>query len=464
MDYTKFLELCGYDDALLKEQSPRIDKAFQRAGITEADVSRGEERLQTYYPVELEGVRGLLGCWMKEFVNLMLCRDEYKKIIYTEWPGVGAAMGQGAMLHYPDVYVATPMSQTINIVYGAIFDKLGSVLEAGEETGFPPGEAHCALWQAHVGALKTGLIPEPDLVIAPGYLCDIPAETDQLVEEVLDIPVVHIDGCLDWQWGLWPEVPAREVNYGVRRLREVQAKMGEVIGGEVTAEDVNKGFADVMKIYYNFQPLVTMMAKADPQPVSQLALDLVFWMTNTPMRHKDESNQALMTLTKEVRDRIDQGFGISPKGSPRIFSAWPIAVDPRVGHMIEEVGLNVAVVCLNWLAPSYYKVTYADALAILLEATYKTGVCSTSGAVGYDVEVCKTFDVDGAIITYPYSCRLVAITPIMKKKAIQEQLGIPAMVLEADVYDTRQYSAGSLKTRVEAFAELLRAKKAATVA
>ena len=35
MDYTKLFEICGYDDTLLKEQSPRIDKAFQRAGIAE---------------------------------------------------------------------------------------------------------------------------------------------------------------------------------------------------------------------------------------------------------------------------------------------------------------------------------------------------------------------------------------------------------------------------------------------
>ena len=174
MDYTKYFELCGYDEALLKEQSPRIDKAFQRAGITEADIVKGEERLNTYYPVELLGVRQILKCWMKEFVNLMLCRDEYEKVIYTEWPGVGAAMGQGAMIHYPEVYVATPISQTINIVYGAIFDKLGTILDVGEECGFPPGEAHCALWQTHLGSMVKGLIPFPDLMISSGWYCDIP--------------------------------------------------------------------------------------------------------------------------------------------------------------------------------------------------------------------------------------------------------------------------------------------------
>ena len=464
MDYTKLLQLCGYDDELLKQQSPRIDKAFQRAQITEADVSRGEERIQRYYDTELQGVRLLLRCWMKEFVNLMLCRDEYKTIIYTEWPGVGAALGQGAMHHHADLYVSTPASQTLNQIYGALFDKLTPVMEAGEQIGFPPGEAHCALWQTHVGALQLGLIPKPDLIIAPGYLCDIPCESDELVEQVLGIPVVHIDGCLDWQWGLWPEIPAREVNYGVKRLKEVQAKMGEVLGGEVTDEAVNLGFMDLMKLYYNFQPLVTMLGNADPQPTSQTSLDPIFWMMNSPMRHKDEANEACMILTKEIKDRIDQGVGIAPKGAPRIFTAWRIAVDPGVLKMMEEVGLNVAVVGQDWLASSFYQVTRTDPLGLMLEATYKTGPCSSSGAVGYDVEVCKAFNLDGAIITYPYSCRMCAITPIMKKKGIQDQCGIPAMVLEADVYDTRQYSPASMRTRVEAFAELLRMKKSTLAA
>jgi benzoyl-CoA reductase/2-hydroxyglutaryl-CoA dehydratase subunit BcrC/BadD/HgdB len=40
-----------------------------------------------------------------------------------------------------------------------------------------------------------------------------------------------------------------------------------------------------------------------------------------------------------------------------------------------------------------------------------------------------------------------------------ESLGIPVLVVEGDIYDTRNYSAGQLKTRIESFAEVLKAKK-----
>jgi benzoyl-CoA reductase/2-hydroxyglutaryl-CoA dehydratase subunit BcrC/BadD/HgdB len=47
---------------------------------------------------------------------------------------------------------------------------------------------------------------------------------------------------------------------------------------------------------------------------------------------------------------------------------------------------------------------------------------------------------------------------------VEETTGIPVMSLEIDAYDSRNYSAAALRTRVEAFAEMLRARKAAAVA
>ena len=44
---------------------------------------------------------------------------------------------------------------------------------------------------------------------------------------------------------------------------------------------------------------------------------------------------------------------------------------------------------------------------------------------------------------------------------LPEELGIPVLPLEWDCYDARDYSAESLRTRIETFAEVVRARKAA---
>ena len=134
MDYTNFFKLCGFDDEELRREGKRIDRAFQKLGIDESDVKRGEERIQTYYNVEFEGVRTLLGIWMKELIALALAREEKKRVIYSEWPGLANIMLMGAMHACNDVYFGSPASQTLNIVMGSIFDKLTPIMEAGERS------------------------------------------------------------------------------------------------------------------------------------------------------------------------------------------------------------------------------------------------------------------------------------------------------------------------------------------
>lgn len=46
------------------------------------------------------------------------------------------------------------------------------------------------------------------------------------------------------------------------------------------------------------------------------------------------------------------------------------------------------------------------------------------------------------------------------KQFVEKQTGIPVLSLEMDVYDSRTYSAAALRTRVETFADMLRARKA----
>ena len=47
------------------------------------------------------------------------------------------------------------------------------------------------------------------------------------------------------------------------------------------------------------------------------------------------------------------------------------------------------------------------------------------------------------------------------EKGMEDELGIPVLLLEGDLFDPRSYRAEALRTRVEAFADLLQMRKAA---
>ena len=466
MDYTAFFKLCGFNEDELKRESSRIDKAFQRLGIGEEDVRWGEDRIQTFYNVEFESVRKLLGVWMKELIALALAKDENRKVVYSEWPGVANILMMGAKHSAPDVYFGSPASQTLNMVMGGIFDKLTPIMEAGEDSGLTPGKAHCALWMTHIGAIVSGLIPKPDLIISAGWLCDQAAEADQLLHEIYGIPTTYVDGCLDWQYDVWMDIGRKQVEYTGGQLRQVKEKVEEATGCEISDADLQAGFGEMGQLFFNFQTLSALVGRSDPQPISQTNLDLSYWMFYTPLVHKNEANQAVLTMCREVKPLVDEGKGIVPKGAPRVYSGIRYAVDPSIIKMMEGAGLALPCLMADYLLPGTLdNMESSDPCELMAEGIYKMGVIvrQASGIAGYMRECCKDWRVDGCVLTYPFSCR-VASGMYIVKDVLQKELGLPTLLLEADAYDTRQYSAGQLRTRVEAFAELLRMRKTATAA
>lgn len=93
----------------------------------------------------------------------------------------------------------------------------------------------------------------------------------------------------------------------------------------------------------------------------------------------------------------------------------------------------------------------------------KMGAYHSSFGVAKIVEnAVRALNADGLLWTYLYNCRPMALTSHFLKKWVEENTGIPTLSLEVDIYDSRSYSAGTLRTKVEAFAEMLRARKASS--
>ncbi|MFC2027290.1 2-hydroxyacyl-CoA dehydratase [Chloroflexota bacterium] len=454
--YTEFLELCGFQPEEIKSESPRIHRAFERFGIGADDIEQGIFRIKEYYAVELQGIRRLLGVWVRELVDTALAGEEKRKIIYGEWPGAHLVLMMGAIHEIKDVHFAAPVSHTFMIVLGGIFDKLAPILEAGEDSGLPAGSAHCGLWQMHVGAIAKELIPKPDLILTSAYICDQAAEADQLLENWYGLPVAYLDGCLDWQWG--DGTGTRQVEYVSKKLDKMRTKIEEVTGRDLSEEAAKAGIKDMATNFNYFKQLTQLMTQADPQPISQANLDLVYLALFTPIQHRAELNEATRLLVKELSQVIKDGKGVVPKGAPRIYITFRHANQPQVYKTIQDMGLATPICMLDWLPPRPEgEAQFSEPIHRIVQAIYRSApVCSSFSNVRYNVEVCKAHKVNGIIIFFPFSCRPFAINPLMIRQAIQNELGIPAIVMEYGGYDYRDYPAEQMKTRIETFAELVK--------
>jgi benzoyl-CoA reductase/2-hydroxyglutaryl-CoA dehydratase subunit BcrC/BadD/HgdB len=78
-------------------------------------------------------------------------------------------------------------------------------------------------------------------------------------------------------------------------------------------------------------------------------------------------------------------------------------------------------------------------------------------------ESIKAMNPDALLWYYHFSCRASCPQALIIKKSIETDLGIPVLLLEGDVFDERSYSAEVLRTKAEAFADMLRGRKAARI-
>ena len=70
-------------------------------------------------------------------------------------------------------------------------------------------------------------------------------------------------------------------------------------------------------------------------------------------------------------------------------------------------------------------------------------------------ELAQRFEVDGIVMHANRSCKPFSLTQPDLRNGLRDELGLPTLILEADMADSRLYNAGAVKERVAAFLEIL---------
>ena len=459
--YTELFKLCGFEPEEIERERPRIDKAFQILEIGAEDISQAQERVTEFFDTELLGVRKALGIWMKRLINLVLAKEEGKMIIYPCWPTDPRVVAAGALVS-DKVLCETP-EMVIDIALGQIFGKINPILEAAEQHGMPPGLGMCSLNQARLGGIAKGIVPVPDVTLTASHMCDQSAKTDELLHEVYGVHNIFFDQCLDSNWDEFPGFSPRRIEYFATEIRQCLEELQEVVGDKLTEEALRTARVETAKLGLAMNQIWELM-KADPQPISQVDVGLLYWMVMDPERVTlNEGVKTFGILTEEIKNRVDQGKGVVEKGAPKVVLSIHQSTDPSFLHMVESLGLAIPVSAFLWVAPwerAKSEVTSFEEKTALIQM--RKGLAhSTSGWLQLYKECCRAFDADGFLLFYLFSCRPFAIAPLIMKKSIEDELGIPVLALEGDAYDTRDYSTEALRTRVETFAEMLKMSKAA---
>jgi benzoyl-CoA reductase/2-hydroxyglutaryl-CoA dehydratase subunit BcrC/BadD/HgdB len=459
--YTELLRLCGFEDAEIEKEGPRIDKAFQKLEIGPEDCKRAEDRVKKYFSLDLVGVRKCLGLGLKELIDLVLAKEEGKKLVYTSVP---PPAGLCLSLNMAGVWCQVPES-VLALGIGQIFGKLAPIMEAAEEHGLPPAVAACGYHQVRLGGMAKGIIPLPDAVISSGFFCDQSPKVYELIHEVYGVHIVELDGCVDSNWGEWPEIPERRVRLYAEDIKEAAEELERVLGIELTEETLMAGWRKYTDMRLSAQRVIEL-SKAEPMPISHVDLN-PFWrlISSAGGRGLEEGLEVIDVFTKEVEKRVEEGKGVVEKGAPSVAFLVNSVTDPATVRMFEECGLAMRGPLVYYMPPlqrAESKFTPLEERTV--EAMMRRGLYhSTPGCIAVLEESIKAMNPDALLWYYHFSCRASSPQALIIKKSIENDLGIPVLLLEGDVFDERSYTAEVLRTRVEAFADMLRERKAAKV-
>ncbi|MFC2070075.1 2-hydroxyacyl-CoA dehydratase [Chloroflexota bacterium] len=455
----ELLKMCGFEAQEIESELPRVEKVFEKVGITAEDIEEAKQRLAKYYDIELQGVRKILRLYIRELLNLVLAREEGKtKILYHIMASQFATIGSACVSKSKKVYVIGS-GDIFNVVLGCIFGKMVPILEAAEEKWLKAGAVtHCANPKTLVGLLALDLIPKPDLVVTSGFLCDTAPKTIDLLHELYDIPTCSFDTCQDRETGDYLETK-RIIDLAAKSMRRVTERVQKIVGFEIT-DDMLSEVPDARKDLTAISAkLHNLLRWSDPLPLSathaillqslnQLAIDA----TNLP-----GVIDAVDTLYGELQERVNKGVGVVEKGAPRIIALNPPHyADPRLEHLIGEVGIALIATEGGGLrAPleeppkDPYEVTVAGLL--------QSSLCASTGPrARIIVEECKRLNVDGVLDRYHAGCRTVTGDAVVVSDIIRKELGLPVLLFEWEGFDPRVYNHEQYKGRLEVFKTMLK--------
>ncbi|WP_218070328.1 double-cubane-cluster-containing anaerobic reductase [Desulfuribacillus alkaliarsenatis] len=263
------------------------------------------------------------------------------------------------------------------------------------------------------------------------------------------------------------EVPQRKNSRNqdvfTAELLDFKLQLENLTGNKITAENLKNATSKVENKFKALQRLFKLR-QADPAPISGLDV-----LTITQIGFQDDVKrftQQVNALCDELEERVRDGVGVAPKGAPRILiSGSPMSLPNwRLHSMLEKAGAVVVCEesCVGTRLFSYTSEPQSDSLEDQIAAIGQRHMsincaCFTpnQGRIDDVLRMAEEYQVDGVIHYTLQFCHTFNNEGTKMEQAL-DTAGIPLLRVEADYSDD---DSGQLKTRVEAFLELLEDKK-----
>ncbi len=365
----------------------------------------------------------------------------------TSGAPVEVLTGMGVATVYPENYGALLGAQRAAV----------PLAQVAEERGFSPDL--CSYARSHVGSLldpknaPQGGLPKPDLLVACTNICGTVLKWYQALAQDLDVPLFLLDAPYQHEPGL----SEHAVQYVAAQLEELIAWITRHTGRKLN----EKKFAQALELSNEAVTLwreIRELCQARPSPLN--APDL--FLTMAPivvLRGTKDAVNFYSKLKAEVEERVARGEGAILEERYRLL--WDnIAIWYRLFRLFSLFTDAGACFVVDTYTNAWSVSVDTSDPILGLARTYSTVYINQSiqARIEQMSDLVERFQVDGLVFHSNRSCKPYSLGQYDLLEEVGERTGVPGLILEADMCDTRLYADEPIKNRIQAFLDLLEAR------
>jgi bcr-type benzoyl-CoA reductase subunit B len=302
------------------------------------------------------------------------------------------------------------------------------------------------------GKTPVGRLPKPNLLFASNNICQTVVYWFKVLAYHWKIPLVLFDTPYNFE-----EIKDIDMTYMVRQFEEMIPVLERISGTPFREEKFRKVIRTAKETSVAWgEVLATMKAHPAPMTIFDAFAHLAPVVS---LRGLPVALEYYRLLLSELRERAEKGIGAVTSERKRLM--WDnIAMWFKVrdfSNLFAEHGMNfVTATYTNAWAETTPYMDERDPFGSMAR-TYSLVILNNNlnHRLHLMERLIREFKVDGLVIHSARSCKPYSVGQYDLKRLLTERLGVPAVVIEADIADSRAYSEEQTMTRFEAFFETL---------
>jgi len=313
----------------------------------------------------------------------------------------------------------------------------------------------CSYARAGIGAIlrpdlaPMGGLPRPDLLVACNNICGTVLKWYEVLARRFDIPLFIIDTPF-----VGGELEPHAVSYVQDQLRELIAGLERPTGRRLELTKLQRRL-DLSNEAVRLWGEIRGLCRTRPSPLN--TPDLFIHMAPiVVLRGTAQAVAHYRRLYDEVRERVRTGQAAVPGERFRLLwdniAIWYQLF--RFYHQFSEHGACFVTDTYTggWAA----ELAPGDPLESLAR-TYTAIFLNRSVAfrVRQMVDLIHDYEVDGFVMHANRSCKPYSLVQEEIRHRVMNETGVPGLMVEADMADSRVYAAEQVRNRVQVFLEAL---------